>query len=434
MFSLATAILRHRPLTAWFWPHVAPVWPLPAAPALSLRTLLMTLTTLEGAPASVPAFVALLARHVALEPVLDTLRPDDGALLLQATTGGKRPSSSTSETSSPSKAVVAAMSIIARSPLRAALLRQAGRWPADDNRLVWLAAVAGAGGSPARLANPEALADAVRLTETLTTIQSAGHKTGGAGSSEKATPGSHVEMPMAPGGDPSHAGPGVAQSNGSAGQQASRASDAGAKPPFAGSPADTAYVMATPRFAEAPPDSPDSSQHSLDPDDGGSHESPPELVASDYAGLFYALNVLTQLGFEAWLTAHPGLIQLDFCFRLLRRIGEDTGMAPDDVALAWMPALEGDVDLKLAEELEASLAHWADVCERHCREQTGLSLAELVRRRGRLLVTRTHLDAYFNLSDAEIRIRRAGFDINPGWLPWFGRVVSFWYLAEGESL
>jgi len=29
-------------------------------------------------------------------------------------------------------------------------------------------------------------------------------------------------------------------------------------------------------------------------------------------------------------------------------------------------------------------------------------------------------------------VRRLGLDLDPGWLPWFGRVVRFHYLPRGE--
>jgi hypothetical protein len=49
-------------------------------------------------------------------------------------------------------------------------------------------------------------------------------------------------------------------------------------------------------------------------------------------------------------------------------------------------------------------------------------------RPGRIATTRTHLDVVFELRAADIRVRRAGLDINPGWVPWLGRVVTFYYL------
>jgi len=43
----------------------------------------------------------------------------------------------------------------------------------------------------------------------------------------------------------------------------------------------------------------------------------------------------------------------------------------------------------------------------------------------RLIATASHLDIHFHLNDANLAVRRAGLDLNPGWLPWLGRVVNF---------
>jgi hypothetical protein len=47
-------------------------------------------------------------------------------------------------------------------------------------------------------------------------------------------------------------------------------------------------------------------------------------------------------------------------------------------------------------------------------------------------VNRTDLDVSLPLEEADIRVRRAGLDLDPGWVPWFGRVVRFHYLFRGE--
>jgi hypothetical protein len=43
-------------------------------------------------------------------------------------------------------------------------------------------------------------------------------------------------------------------------------------------------------------------------------------------------------------------------------------------------------------------------------------------------VSRTHIDVDFRLSQADVRIRRVALDVDPGWVPWLGRVVQFSYL------
>ncbi|WNZ59203.1 hypothetical protein QEG98_24265 [Myxococcus sp. MxC21-1] len=61
------------------------------------------------------------------------------------------------------------------------------------------------------------------------------------------------------------------------------------------------------------------------------------------------------------------------------------------------------------------------------RRLAQMGLRELVLRPGRLVATRTHLDVVFAASQVDIRIRRAGLDINPGWVPWLARVIQYHY-------
>ena len=68
---------------------------------------------------------------------------------------------------------------------------------------------------------------------------------------------------------------------------------------------------------------------------------------------------------------------------------------------------------------------------RLCRRLAGLGLRTLIVRPARLAWTETHVDVHFTLNQADLRIRRAGLDFNPGWVPWLGRVVTFHY---GEAL
>ncbi|HMC09026.1 MAG TPA: hypothetical protein VKL22_06885 [Actinomycetota bacterium] len=47
---------------------------------------------------------------------------------------------------------------------------------------------------------------------------------------------------------------------------------------------------------------------------------------------------------------------------------------------------------------------------------------------GRVSVTRTHVDVVFSLERVDIAVRRSGLDVDPGWVPDLGRIVSFHYL------
>jgi hypothetical protein len=57
-------------------------------------------------------------------------------------------------------------------------------------------------------------------------------------------------------------------------------------------------------------------------------------------------------------------------------------------------------------------------------------VASLVVRPAAIGLTATHADVFFRLNDADVRVRRAGLDFDPGWLPWYGRAVSFHYARE----
>lgn len=58
---------------------------------------------------------------------------------------------------------------------------------------------------------------------------------------------------------------------------------------------------------------------------------------------------------------------------------------------------------------------------------TGTGWRRLAARRGRIVVTPTHLDIEFDGRDADPAVRIAGLDLDPGWVPWLGRVVCFHY-------
>lgn len=48
----------------------------------------------------------------------------------------------------------------------------------------------------------------------------------------------------------------------------------------------------------------------------------------------------------------------------------------------------------------------------------------------RVIATASHWDIYFPLQSVRLDLRLMGWDINPGWLPWLGRVVAFHYVEQ----
>jgi len=77
--------------------------------------------------------------------------------------------------------------------------------------------------------------------------------------------------------------------------------------------------------------------------------------------------------------------------------------------------------------LDLLLDAWLTAMRRWCRRYARIGLRDLVCRPGRISATRTHIDTVFDHRQADIRVRKSGLDVDPGWVPWFGRVISFHY-------
>jgi len=176
---------------------------------------------------------------------------------------------------------------------------------------------------------------------------------------------------------------------------------------------------------------------------------------TEAAGLYFLLNALRHLGIEPLLNATPDLASYGFLARLMLALAHYAGVAIDDPALEWAqselaqselghaddqipsaPAIDGwprnvsapSVELKI--DAATLLRVWVLAVRRWCWRVAGMKLGEVVRRPGRVLVTRSDLDIFLSLELADVRLRRVGLDLDPGWLSWFGRVVRFHYQSE----
>jgi hypothetical protein len=76
---------------------------------------------------------------------------------------------------------------------------------------------------------------------------------------------------------------------------------------------------------------------------------------------------------------------------------------------------------------DGEAARWLCDCRRHLRRRVGIGLHSLVCRPARLSLTPTHVDVWQDLEAVDLRLRRAGLDLDPGWVPWLGRVLCFHY-------
>ena len=105
--------------------------------------------------------------------------------------------------------------------------------------------------------------------------------------------------------------------------------------------------------------------------------------------------------------------------------------APDRVA-ALANGVEGEGGSETRSDGELLVEAWAMALRRWCRRYARMGLRAVVLRPGRVAATRTHVDLLMDHRRADLRVRRAGMDIDPGWVAWLGRVVGFHYL-HGEE-
>ncbi|QNM98649.1 hypothetical protein [Chitinimonas koreensis] len=169
---------------------------------------------------------------------------------------------------------------------------------------------------------------------------------------------------------------------------------------------------------------------------------PAEWQASDWGGLLFLLHAVPALG---WLDAADDEALPP---RLWRLATEAIGVPADDVAVrafcggwqpsaaelaAWRDAPRGsdtagtasasngdraDAPSEIAGLLAAWLTH---------RLGPGTGVAAVCRRPARLRIEPGWIEVHFPLEQADVRLRRAALDLDPGWLPWLGCVVRFVY-------
>jgi len=154
--------------------------------------------------------------------------------------------------------------------------------------------------------------------------------------------------------------------------------------------------------------------------DQGAAPRRPVDAATAGGGLLFLVPLLDQLGLADFLgegCASSDLPQRIFA-TLLRRLP-----ISDDDPLWLLCALP----LPLDREADDEALRWLARCRRHLRRHVGIGLYSLVCRPARVAISATHVDVRLGLDAADLRIRRAGLDVDPGWVSWLGRVLRFHY-------
>jgi hypothetical protein len=153
--------------------------------------------------------------------------------------------------------------------------------------------------------------------------------------------------------------------------------------------------------------------------------------ATEWGGLLFLLRLLPASGA---LDALPGAAEIPlFLWRLATRLQ----VPLTDPALwafcgDWQPgAAELNAEPDNWAELDALAARvasdWAEWLATHLPDVPAPRLEAVCRRSGRIRFEAGWIELHLPLDAADVRLRRAALDLDPGWLPWLGCVVRICY-------
>lgn len=159
---------------------------------------------------------------------------------------------------------------------------------------------------------------------------------------------------------------------------------------------------------------------------------------TEWAGLYFLLHVLRRLGVAEAIEVQPALASASIVARTLLRAAAATGIGDEDPVLQPLFDDIGDQPLieprfvTTRERRRFNPALWERGIRCWCRRHARLSVAEILARPGAVTSTATSIDIAMPLSSVDVRIRLAGLDLDPGYVPWLGRVVHFHYRPDGN--
>ncbi|HEY2383489.1 MAG TPA: hypothetical protein VGK48_20135 [Terriglobia bacterium] len=378
--SLLMLYAVRRPAAAWYWPHVSGVSQSAGVPAQITGLIERLLATPAGWTAAAGAVLSVMCQHDVLS--LITLLPDEAIGHWLREMGA---SDSTYPPPIRFSELVTANNSGSQAPFRfsepiaAMLTRATAVFGPDAPKVLWLAALAVIAIQPSSADSRSAVQIARASLHTMLA-----HDT----------------------------------------SQPSKKAARPAPPPAPAGETDAALELSP---ETAPPGDAQAIERSLDLDHSGAAPRAREEVffgePTAGAGLYFLLNALRQLQIE------EQQFSLVFLARLFVRIAAHAGIEAGDPVLRWPGIIE---DQSTPEEIDERLLRiWFLKVRRWCWRHGRITVREIVQRAGYITLTRTDLDVSLSIDSADVRIRKIGLDLNPGWLPWFGRVVRFHYRYRG---
>lgn len=165
-------------------------------------------------------------------------------------------------------------------------------------------------------------------------------------------------------------------------------------------------------------------------DDSKYASSAPEMdeLQSSQGGLFYLVNFLLRPEVSKLLAAVGGREALVDGWVWVYRLGLELGLEPHGDLAHWLAECMGFDDPVQLDSLPPLPGRAALLSLAHrLYDPYELWRPALLNVPARILRTASHIDVYYPIDTARLTVRLAGLDVNPGWVPWLGRVLTFFY-------
>ena len=441
--TAALRIAAGQMLDAWFWRLALPGIVTEMGGG-NLRTIAFAIAAMEEAARALPAWTASLVRAGYRQQLIAALRPGDGHALLRAAGIASLP--------------------YARSGSVPAHETRAPRKHVDDRATFVDVTASRTGGQLPQRSTPIAERPSTRATQSADAIAAAPESA--ARASRGQPPLRQLTTPSERGSDQKFEPPSNQLMRGAKAQWETARDQfmEGAVPDAVGDRREERRTASPP---DAPPGQRAAAVNRSVRAEGGSRDqaadapvaftSPWQLpcaAPTAAGGLLFLLPVLERIGFADWSAGRgpeepePEVLAAQILHLLLSRLRVDEDDPVWGLAAAFRLKPEateftntGDLSgaqlqpdqpsnlggFRLQPEGCVRAAIWLTRCRRYLRRHVSIGLASLVVRRARVAITPTHVDIFFRLNAADVRVRRAGLDIDPGWIQWFGRVVTFHY-------
>lgn len=143
-----------------------------------------------------------------------------------------------------------------------------------------------------------------------------------------------------------------------------------------------------------------------------------EQIATEWGGVLFLINALRRLDVESVVCSRDPAAPT--AWRLLHDLGIAFGMPQDERLARYIESQ--DLDTAVPPQ---QLAVLLDDIEALYRTDGPWPLPLL--QPAVLRASETHLDLHLAATTIDVALRLSGLDLDPGWVPWLGRVVAFHY-------